>query len=203
MRARARRLTPAALCGVLPQLWTLKNFCHVGKNLIAWLAFDDLGNFEVPRAWGGGRTQSGVVRETAARGVIAKRGGFAPGIENLSHGLDLRCVKLIELFDVSHDFRQVLGILANLIVRQPQVGQIGDVANFFIGNLNACRRFREVRRVRFPAEPALASSISSAAEARRGGRAAGTFTRKSIPSRTVLPSAAFSFAVISRLIAAS
>ena len=174
-----------------------RHFCH-------WpLALNDFGNFEMPRAWGWGRTQSGVGRETAPRCVIAKRGGFAPGIENLSHGLNLRCVELIELFDVGQDFRKIFGIFFNFVVGEPQVGQLGDVANFFIGNLHACRRFREVWRVRFSGESALASSISSAAEARRGGREAGTFTRKSIPSSTVLPRAAFSFVVISPLIWAS
>ena len=77
------------------------------------------------------------------RHVFAESRDFVLAEQDLRHRLDIRCIELIELFDMGQDLAEVVRHTPHFFIGQPQIGEISDVTDFFIGEIQVNAFLRE------------------------------------------------------------
>ena len=83
----------------------------------------------------GGITLLGMGVTRAAQAQVKPKLRFSAAFteQDLRHRLDIACIEFVELLNMRQDLAEVGRHAVHFFVRQPQIGEICDIANFFIG----------------------------------------------------------------------
>ena len=96
-------------------------------------SFDYSRHFEVPGTARGCIRNGVFIFKRNIGDIFAQSCDFIFVEEDLRHRLAIGCIKLVELLNMRQDLAEVVGHPADFFVCEPQINEISNVANFFIG----------------------------------------------------------------------
>ena len=77
------------------------------------------------------------------RHILSQRGSFVGIKKHLSHGLHIRGIQLVQLFDIAKNLAQIVRHAKYFFVSEPQIRQIGDVMDFLKSQFQAVAFLRD------------------------------------------------------------